>query len=81
MNDPSRSVDEKIEDLIHSLLDRATSASPRDTHALACAVRELYGCQELARANKEADWFTQLTGGGAEVDLTPDFLDHHETTC
>jgi len=61
-----KSIDEKIEDAIHDFLDRAKAASPRDAHSLSSAVKELYNCRDMARADSEADWMGQLAAAGED---------------
>lgn len=71
---PEATIEVKIDKLIHSFLDRANTSTARDAQSLSSAVKELYACRELARADKEADWMTRLTEGGEGApDLTPDF--------
>ena len=55
-----KSVSEKIEDLIHRLLDRLGSATARDALSLASAVKELYFCLDSAQSGAEQDWMSKL---------------------
>lgn len=70
------SIDEQIKGLIRQLIKRVSEASPRDAHALACAVKELYNCREAARSDVENDWRAQL----ADTEIEADFGLEPETT-